>query len=271
MLSVGRALSPLAVRVRSAAVLAPPVLLICYVGSLSFAALLVCAAAILAQEWTRLVGNGLDGQRDVLLLATTLVVALVAGAFAHWSLALVLLVVGSAVAWVASGGERWYAVGVLVLGMPLLALLALRAMPDSGRFLLFWMVATIWAFDTGAYLSGRAIGGPKLAPRVSPNKTWAGVLGGTLSAAAVGAIAAWIAGNAPVLPLSAASAAIGVVGQLGDLAESAIKRHFGVKDTGTLIPGHGGLLDRVDALLAASLVTAPLALLNKGTIATWLQ
>jgi phosphatidate cytidylyltransferase len=118
----------------------------------------------------------------------------------------------------------------------------------------------VWANDIAAYACGRAIGGPKLAPRLSPNKTWAGFVGGVASAGALGWAAARLAGAAAPAPLAAASLFLAVAGQLGDLAESAAKRHFGVKDSSRLIPGHGGILDRVDGLLAASVAAAVLSL-----------
>jgi phosphatidate cytidylyltransferase len=131
-----------------------------------------------------------------------------------------------------------------------------------------FLILLIWASDIGAYLVGRLIGGPLLAPRISPGKTWSGAAGGIVSALAVGWGAACLlpAGSGPVR-VAAVAVVLCVIGQLGDLAESRAKRHFGVKDSGMLLPGHGGLLDRMDALIAAAPFAALLALcLGRGVL-----
>ena len=122
-------------------------------------------------------------------------------------------------------------------------------MPAQGRDLVFWLLAVVWATDIGAYFAGRGIGGAKLAPAISPNKTWAGLIGGALAAALVGIIAARLLGSGAI-PLAVGGMALAVVAQGGDLLESWCKRRFGVKDSSHVIPGHGGILDRVDGLLA---------------------
>jgi phosphatidate cytidylyltransferase len=134
-------------------------------------------------------------------------------------------------------------------------------------------LALVWATDTAAYIAGRGIGGPRLAPRISPNKTWAGLAGGVVGAALVGLVASLLR-DAPAdvgLPgemwrLVALSGVLALVEQAGDLVESAVKRHFGVKDSGNLIPGHGGVLDRVDGLIAVSLAVAGLSALAGRSI-----
>ncbi|MBL4691316.1 MAG: phosphatidate cytidylyltransferase [Rhodospirillales bacterium] len=163
----------------------------------------------------------------------------------------------------------WRLVGALYIGLPCWALLSLRADPVAGRDTLFWLLAVVWAADTGAYTFGRLIGGPKLAPVISPNKTWAGLAGGISMAAIVGVGAALLLDQTAVLTLAGLSALIGAVSQGGDLIESWVKRHFGVKDTGSIIPGHGGLLDRVDGLLTAAVGVAILSAVGKGSILTW--
>ena len=146
-----------------------------------------------------------------------------------------------------------------------LALLWLRHQPADGRETIVWIVAVIWATDIGGYVVGRAAGGAKLAPRISPGKTWSGLFGGMAWAAMASAACAWAFGLGHTVSLAMIGAALAVVGQMGDLLESAAKRQAGVKDSGWLIPGHGGLLDRVDGLMAILVVVAAVRLLAGGT------
>ena len=143
------------------------------------------------------------------------------------------------------------------------ALLWLRHQPATGRETVLWIVICVWATDIGAFVVGRAAGGAKLAPRISPGKTWSGLIGGMAWAAVASAATGYAFGLGESVPLAVIGAILAVVGQAGDLLESAAKRRAGVKDSGGLIPGHGGLLDRVDALLAV-LVTVALARLLLG-------
>ena len=136
------------------------------------------------------------------------------------------------------------------------ALLWLRHQPALGRQTIVWIVLCIWATDTGAYVVGRAAGGVKLAPRISPSKTWSGLVGGMAWAAVASAAVGYAFGLGATIPLAVIGAGLAVVGQIGDLLESAAKRGAGVKDSGSLIPGHGGLLDRVDGLVAVLVVVA---------------
>jgi phosphatidate cytidylyltransferase len=150
------------------------------------------------------------------------------------------------------------------------ALAVLRTDPIVGRVNTLFLLLLVWSSDIGAYLSGRALGGPKLAPRISPGKTIAGSVGG-LAAAIVAGVAVALAVSHPTSVLHAAIAAalLGMVAQAGDLLESYVKRRFGAKDSGRAIPGHGGLLDRLDALLAAALVAALLALAQGRGVVLW--
>jgi phosphatidate cytidylyltransferase len=151
----------------------------------------------------------------------------------------------------------WAAGGTLWLALGCVGFLWIDAV--AGRATVIWLLALVWSVDVAAYAVGSTIGGPKLAPRLSPKKTWAGFLGGLAGAAIAGAaVTALAGGNLAVDVL--VSAVLGLAAQFGDLAESAAKRRFNVKDTGGLIPGHGGLLDRLDSLLAASLMLAFLIL-----------
>jgi phosphatidate cytidylyltransferase len=143
--------------------------------------------------------------------------------------------------------------GLVYTGLAILALGWLRLNPDAGRAILLFLLFVVWSSDVGAYVAGRLFGGRKLAPSISPGKTWSGAAGGLAAAILVGFFGALL-WRGPILPGILASMALGVASQLGDLLESGAKRRFGVKDSGRLIPGHGGLLDRLDGLMAASLL-----------------
>lgn len=148
--------------------------------------------------------------------------------------------------------------GYLYIAVPAFALLVLNGLSWQA---VFWVMVVIWATDIFAYFAGRSIGGPKLAPAISPNKTWAGLIGGVAGAGVLGAIVALILGlDAPLLY---AGAPMGLIAQGGDLYESWVKRRAGVKDSGTILPGHGGVLDRLDGLLPAVVVT--LAIVAAGS------
>ena len=150
------------------------------------------------------------------------------------------------------------AAGAVYAGLPILALLLIRRQEEGVVFTL-WTLALVWACDIGAYFAGRAIGGPKLAPAISPNKTWAGLIGGVATASVFGAVMHVEYG----LPwrLTLATPVLAVLAQVGDLFESWLKRRAGVKDSGTILPGHGGLLDRLDGLVPVAPVAAFLVVL----------
>lgn len=153
---------------------------------------------------------------------------------------------------------RWSTTGLLYAGLPAVALIWLRNQTGGFGFVL-WVLAVVWATDIFAYFAGRGIGGPKLAPKLSPKKTWAGLLGGMVGAAIVSAVIAWLQGWHPPLWLAlfaGLGAAAAVLAQAGDLFESWLKRRIGVKDSGTLLPGHGGIMDRIDGLVPVAIVTA---------------
>jgi phosphatidate cytidylyltransferase len=150
--------------------------------------------------------------------------------------------------------------GYFYIAIPAFALLVLSW---AWFELVFWLMLVTWATDIFAYFAGRTIGGPKLAPRISPNKTWAGLIGGMAGAALVGAVAAWLLGTGELFLY--AGAAMGLLAQLGDLYESRVKRRQGVKDSGRLLPGHGGVLDRLDGLLPVAVATLLLLVATLGS------
>lgn len=256
-------------RTASAIVLGLPVLLAAYFGTPLFELMIALAAGVLAWEWFTLCGYGLPRvigyMQGVVLLSA---VAAVVG-FGLWQ-AIVALVVGTAIVLLVSRGELWMSAGTIYLGLPCVALIWLRNDIPAGRDLVCWLIIVVWAADTGAYIAGRLIGGPRLAPGISPNKTWAGLAGGLGLAAATSAGFAGASGQTQVFSPAALGAVLGLTAQIGDLVESWVKRRFGVKDTSGLIPGHGGLLDRVDGLLIVVLVVAVLAAADKGDLLQWL-
>ncbi|HMO86854.1 MAG TPA: phosphatidate cytidylyltransferase, partial [Lacipirellulaceae bacterium] len=169
-----------------------------------------------------------------------------------------------------TGGWRrpgWLLGGLVYLGLPVVALLWLRHDAQWGMATILWLFASVAAIDTGAYFAGKGIGGPKLAPLISPNKPWAGLAGGAAAAGACGLIAAIILGT-DIVAAVAFSVILAPVAQIGDIGESAVKRYFGVKDSGSILPGHGGILDRIDGLLAAAVFVAAVRLLGGGA-APW--
>jgi phosphatidate cytidylyltransferase len=260
-------------RVLSALILAPVALGAAYFGRPAWDGLVAVMGAFMAWEWARLCGGGRLSRVGAVSMAITpaaVAVAALAGVIPA------LIIVGAGVVLIGVGasleGARnpvWPAVGVAYVGVPCLAMAWLRARPEDGLATLLWVLALVWATDSGAYIAGRGLGGPKLAPRISPNKTWAGLIGGMIAAAGVGLVAAFLVSDVAAWIAALLSAALAVVEQAGDLFESAVKRHFGVKDSSRLIPGHGGVLDRVDGLLAVSLAVAGLSWAAGHTILIW--
>lgn len=262
----------LRLRILSAAVLAPLAVCAAWFGGALLAAVVVLAAGIMGWEWGRLTGSGRFGAGG-LLVAATEVFGVGATAIGWPIVALGLLIAGAATrsAWPTTdhGGNVWAGVGTLWIGLSCVALLYLGAEPLTGRATLLWLFAVVWATDSAAYLVGRRVGGPRLAPRWSPKKTWSGTLGGLVAAGIVGAMTANILGISMLSPVCWLSFGLSVAAQAGDLVESAAKRRFGVKDTSGLIPGHGGLLDRLDGMLAAAIVAAVLTLARGASPVVW--
>jgi phosphatidate cytidylyltransferase len=255
-------------RAVSAAVLAPLALICLWLGDGWWSGLLMAAALGMAVEWVQLCGGRLAspaGAAVLLVILGCCVAALLGWAAA----ALGVIAGGFLLVWLAGSGAS-LAAGVPYLGLPLVALTWLRGDGAAGRDSILFLLLVVWASDIGAYAVGRLVGGPKLAPRVSPSKTWAGAAGGLAAGMAVGTAAALALDGGSASPrILAVAGGIAVVAQLGDLAESALKRHYGVKDSGRLIPGHGGLLDRLDGVLAAAPVAGLLAVLLGRGVVLW--
>ena len=191
---------------------------------------------------------GVRTASGIVLAAIGLLTMWVGGAL--WAIVVCLLGAIMGAEWTglcAGRPRRLLAAGVLYIAPAIVALIWLRAQPNGLRWVLL-LAGVVWGGDVGAYLVGRLVGGPRLAPAISPGKTWSGAAGGTLIAVLAG-LAVWPERLALVAP---AALVLSIVAQAGDLLESALKRRFGVKDSGRLIPGHGGLLDRLDGVLTAA-------------------
>jgi phosphatidate cytidylyltransferase len=258
-------------RLASALILAPAALGLAYLGGGAFNLLIVAAAALMAYEWNALCCRGVSATGAAVGGAVTGCVGIAALGFVDAGLAAVppTAALTLVVAWFAGFRTVWTAAGVLYVAVPCIAIIWLRAAPALGLETIVWLFAVVWATDIGAYFAGRGIGGPKLAPRISPNKTWAGLAGGVAAAALVGMVTGSVLGLADRTMLVSFSALLAIVAQGGDLAESVVKRHFGAKDSGRLIPGHGGVLDRLDGLMTAAPAVAAAALVSGEGVLAW--
>lgn len=261
--SAGQDSRNLVLRIAAALVLAPVALAIAYAGGWLWTLLVTLAVIGLFVEWLMVVGV----VRKLPVLGAGVAALAVAGfclALSRIDAALIALVLGLAIVAALSGGQRlWTAAGFVYAAAAEIAAVLVRLDATEGLAALVLILLVVWATDIGAYFAGRGLGGPKLWPRVSPKKTWAGAIGGFLASLVVaGGCAAFGLGRA--MPLLALGAVFSVASQLGDLLESAVKRHFGVKDSSHIIPGHGGLMDRLDGLVAALAVAAIFGILRGG-------
>lgn len=241
-------------RIGSAVVLVPFVLAVIYVGGFVFSAMLILLAWIMAGEWVRVIAP--DNSRFFMLAtAASATASVILTAFGFVTPAIVVMLAGAltagGLAWGGKEKARWLAMGIIYITCALIAAQWIRsAMPVAdGWRIIYWLLFVIWATDTGALLIGGWLGGPKLAPDISPKKTWSGGVGGVMVAMIVAGIATPLLFHIPAGAGLLLGAGASVIGQVGDLLESGIKRRFGVKDFGTVIPGHGGAFDRLDSLL----------------------
>lgn len=260
-------MSDLRLRVISAVILGPLVLFLAYWGGLIFTILVAAAGLLFLREWFSMTGTR-DFSVSGVLGYSGLVIA---GACYWYALPAVSLaaVCVAACAIYFSGGlsqsARWGAEGVVYSGFALLALLAIRQGED-GPIFLFFLLFVVWTTDICAYFIGRTFGGPKLWRRVSPNKTWSGAIGGLVFAIFAGAVYALAIGRGHIVAWASFAAFLSIASQAGDLFESAIKRRFDVKDSSKLIPGHGGIMDRIDGLVAAAIAAVILGFLSGGPL-----
>ena len=269
----GVATNSLTLRTLSALVLAPIAIAAVWFGWPWLALVTAVAGGGMAWEWARLCRAGRLGQSGTVLIAVVLI-AIAAAAGGHIPVAVGASLAGAVLVFFIArqepiGNPHWLALGALWVALPCVLLLWLAGPQAVGRLTLLWIFAVVWATDIGAYAAGRRFGGPLLAPRWSPRKTWAGLVGGAVCAALTGWGAAGLLGISSAPTLVLVSAGLAIVEQFGDLAESVAKRRFGVKDSSGLIPGHGGLLDRLDGLLAVVPAVALLTLIGDGSVLIW--
>jgi phosphatidate cytidylyltransferase len=276
-----------------------------WVGGFLFSLLTAVGGLVLAREWAAMCGLGLTDRPAFWMPVVIVAAALCAGLDVAGG-GLAVLLIGTAVAALWGGrlahppteirreplgtpgpgrdaeppspldlsrpaaSRLTLAFGIPYLGLAAVALPWLRMDPVAGLANTLFVLSIVWASDVGAYLVGRLVGGPKLAPAISPGKTWSGAAGGLLGATSASlAVAACFSTMFSPLHVTELALGLGIISQAGDLFESALKRHFGVKDSGRIIPGHGGLLDRVDALLAVAPVAALLAFTVGRGVVLW--
>ncbi len=252
----------LMMRVLAALVLAPATIAIAYAGGWLWLGLVTLAAIGLYVEWLTIVGA--RAPRVMAAGIMTLVGAAVWLGIGRIGATYVIFVLGVIVAALLSPHRRgWAALGGCYAFAALIASAAVRQDQIWGFTALMFVLLIVWVTDIGGYFAGRGIGGPKLWPRVSPKKTWAGAVGGfALSLMIAAGFAA--SGLGHIVPLLLLAAVLSIASQLGDLFESAVKRRFGVKDSSHIIPGHGGLMDRLDGFVAAIVLAAIFGLLRGG-------
>jgi phosphatidate cytidylyltransferase len=254
--------SEMMTRLVSAIVMAALALGSVLVSVWTFVALVIAAGVTVSWEWGRLVRKaGFDAIAGIQSAAVASVA--VAVALSRPGLALsaaILALVGTGLLAVSSAAVGWSLLGIAYSVLPAWSMVWLRSDPTLGATALLYLLLVAWTTDTASYGGGRLIGGPKLAPRISPQKTWSGLLAGILAPALVGYALALFLQDTSAWRLALVSIVIAAACQAGDLGESAVKRRFGTKDMSNLIPGHGGLLDRIDGLLIAAIAAALIAL-----------
>jgi phosphatidate cytidylyltransferase len=263
----------LVLRVVSAAVLGPLVLVFAYWGCWPFFLLCAAAAAGILWEWTKLVADSAD-TRILLPGFAALLFALVLTGAGEPGAAAAMIFIGAVLAagvmaalprrYPARNPLVWGSCGIVYAGIAFLGPALLRRDAAWGFVAVLFVAVAVWATDIFAYAVGRTIGGPLLWPQVSPNKTWAGAVGGALGGVAAGTSVAYASGVDKLVAVGGVALLLSVMTQAGDLFESAVKRRFGAKDAGNLIPGHGGLMDRLDGFLVAALVALLIGILRQG-------
>ena len=265
-----RSRSELAVRTGSAVVMIAAALGSAYAGGIAFAAFWTIAGVAVGVEWAWLVGSEPRERRlGAWIVAASL---LLAGVFlwlgVHLPLAplaaLAVIALGAVLVAVAARPDRFAALAVPYGAAVFAGAILLRRDPEDGLLAIVWLFAVVWSTDIAAFFAGRTFGGPKLAPSISPKKTWSGAIGGASVATLAGVtVAAW-GGAQSLWPVALVAFAVSVSAVIGDLIESVVKRLYGAKDSSKLIPGHGGLMDRLDGFLVAATLAAAIGICRGG-------
>ncbi len=261
--------SDLTQRLVSAIILAGIVLFITWSGPLPFALLLAFGGAIMCWEWGNLVRTGEVDELMILHIIAVLASSTLAY-LGYYSVALLVLIVGPVAKFSMAGDAKARSLavsllGVPYIGLPMISLIWFRSDAEYGWHLIVYLFIVVWSVDIFAYFAGRRFGGPKLAPTISPKKTWSGFVGGVTAGTISGALFGWFLGLQTLIFIVIVSFLLGAFSQMGDLFESVIKRQYKVKDASNLIPGHGGLLDRVDGLLFAAVLAAAITLMMSSS------
>lgn len=251
-------------RLLSAAILILITAVSLYVGSYVFALAVAAVFAGAYREWETMVTRAPLTPLGIALIALVALSAFMFPAFGFAGAAIVIAV-AAIIAVVAGGEQRWWrAAGVVYFGLVIFATLILRGSTQLGILAGVYLGVVVWMTDSAAFFTGRQIGGEKLAPEISPSKTRSGALGG-LALGTIAGLIVWVVGtDSPWWIGLILSISTSIIGQIGDLTESAIKRHFRIKDSGDLIPGHGGLMDRLDSVTFAVLFVLLVGVLHAG-------
>lgn len=255
----------LSLRIVSSAVMAPVAIAVTYMGGWPFGLFWTIAAIGVLYEWMRLVARPVD-RHAFLTGVGTITASAVLMAINHPIVAVLIIALGALGAAAVASVRRpiWLAAGVAYAGLLVYAPLFIREDTGHGFIVIIMLFAIVWATDIVGYFVGRAVGGPKLAPAISPKKTWSGAIAGAIAAIAGALTVASLSSLQPTFPLAVLALLLSACSQSGDLLESKIKRMFDAKDAGNLIPGHGGLMDRLDGFWAAAVAAALIGALRGG-------
>lgn len=259
-----RSWTDLGPRVASALVLIAVTAIGLYLGGYAFAALVGAVFAGCYREWDRMVTLKPLTMIGGLLVGLVALSALIYPLLGPLATVGLITAASAAAVIIEREAALWRIAGLVFFGLVILALLAIRGVGPDGFVAGLFLGVVVWLTDTGAFFTGRLVGGERLAPDISPSKTWSGALGG-LAFGTLGGLLFWLfAAGSPWWIGGLLAASISILGQLGDLAESAVKRRFRIKDSGDIIPGHGGLMDRLDSLTFAALLVFAVGLVHAG-------
>ncbi|MFT6581006.1 MAG: phosphatidate cytidylyltransferase [Alphaproteobacteria bacterium] len=269
--------SNLSLRVLSGAILLPAAVGLVWIGGMPFALVIALVTGGMCVEWTRM--SRLGARSYVSWVAAAFAVAAVLslqfGQFGWVGSTAVIILIGAVTLWGLSKFENIEDSVLTAISLPYVAcggasMVWIRNGDENGFDIVILLLSIVVAMDIGAYAVGRTVGGPKMAPRISPGKTWSGLFGGAICAGGVGVIASVFFELGPVILSALAGSLLGLLAQIGDLVESALKRRYGAKDSGTIIPGHGGLLDRFDGFLTVFPAAGFILWVQNGSSTSWL-